>query len=291
MATTTTVRGWWSSYRCLPVALRTPIQLFGRNAGYCAGPAYDAFKALEQALVATGYKGVRSVWIPRNCPTGIAGQTCSKSGSGCSLHNYGVAVDIDPFGYGNPHFQSPYGKGWDFSDCKITKDQVAAVEGIRNTNGDQLFRWLGWLIGDTQHFEIQVPPTRAKVNWTTVPGVPAPEPGPGGLDVVITRATTGVEATDFQRYLNDQGYTDAKGAVLVVDGKLGDKTFEAYAKLLVAIKFPAQAKGKEAATMSALSTQAARKVPSHGHKYAPDPHSHAENAPVKHGHSAKTTVV
>ncbi len=78
-------------------------------------------------------------------------------------------MDIDPFGHGNPHFEKPYGQGWDFDDCKITEGQVEAVEGLTNTRGEQLFRWLGWLIGDTMHFEGQVMPSRTQVDWGSLP--------------------------------------------------------------------------------------------------------------------------
>ncbi|KKK52649.1 hypothetical protein LCGC14_3102770, partial [marine sediment metagenome] len=83
---------------------------------------------------------------------------------------------LDPYGYGNPHFKVPFGqrpkgwsRGWDFRDCKITRAQVKAIESIRNTHGEIFFRWLGWVIGDTMHIEPQIPPSRAQIDWTTVP--------------------------------------------------------------------------------------------------------------------------
>jgi len=254
--------------------------MFGLKAGYCASPAYEGFTAQEQALVHSGYVNVRSIWVPRNCPTGIGGATCQSNGTGCSLHNYGIASDIDPFGYGNPHFQAAYGKGWDFSDCKITEKQVLAVEAIKNTNGDKLFRWLGWAIGDTMHFEYQVPPTRTKVDWTTVLGGQ-----PGGTDDVITRATKGIEAEDFQRALNSLGLKDASGAVLKVDGVLGDKTFQAYNKGLAELSGVGWPVSNEVATNSALAAIAAKRtatgVVPHGHSYAPAGHGHTATTEVK----------
>lgn len=170
----------WVAYRCLngkADSLRKPLTLFGRNAGYCAAPMYDAFKAQEMALTAKGYTDVKSIWVPRNCPTGIGGQSCEADGTNCSLHNYGVADDIDPFGHGNPHFYVGWGKmpkdwnrPWNFSDIKLTRAQVEAVEAIRNVQGEQMFRWLGWINGDTMHFEGQVPPSRCEVDWFTVAG-------------------------------------------------------------------------------------------------------------------------
>lgn len=164
------MRSWWREYRCINQSpgLRTPISLLGRNAGYCAIPFYEGFIALQMALQSEGYVNCQSIWIPRACPAGIGGRACQADGTSCSIHNYGVAVDIDAFGFGNDHFQRPYGDRWGFSDCKITLLQVEAVERIKNTDGETMFRWLGWAIGDTMHFEGQVPPTRTKVDWSTV---------------------------------------------------------------------------------------------------------------------------
>lgn len=160
----------WAAYRCLneKPTLRTPIALYGLSAGYCATPYYEAFRAFEMALRSEGYGDVKSVWIPRSCPGGIAGRVCQADGTSCSIHNYGVAVDIDPFGHGNPHFERPYGNGWNFQNCKLTALQVGAVEAIKNTFGEPMFRWLGWPIGDTMHFEGQVSPDRVRVDWSTV---------------------------------------------------------------------------------------------------------------------------
>lgn len=229
MVSTSTMRLWWSAYRCTDDALSTRIELFGRNAGSAADPAVDAFKAFEQALTNTGYTNVRSVWIPRPCPLGIGGKTCYPSGAGCSLHNYEIAVDLDPWGYGNPHFYAAYGDGWNFDDIKLTREQVEAVEGIRNVDGERMFRWLGWLIGDTMHFELQVRPTRVEVDWSTVPtttkDVTAMLPlkqGDGGEGREDRRS----DVAWFQAMLNKLG------AGLRSDGIYGPKTSEAVARYL-----------------------------------------------------------
>lgn len=175
--TTTTMRRWWSDYRCIYSSDNVPITMFGRNAGICARPFYEPLRAAQQALIFTGYTEVKSIWVPRKCPTGIGGRTCQSDGTSCSLHNYGVAFDLDPFGYGNPHFYADYGeysrvlgRKWDINDCKLTIPQVRAVESIKNLQGEVMFRWLGWFNGDTMHFEGQVPPSRTQVDWGTVPG-------------------------------------------------------------------------------------------------------------------------
>lgn len=222
MVSTATMRSWWSAYRCLPGStLEKPITLFGLNAGVCASNAYDGFKALESALVANGYRNTASVWIPRDCSTGIGGKPCQSDGTNCSLHNYGVAVDIDPYAHGNPHFLKAFGDGWDFTDCKITRPQVTAVEAIRNTTGEQYFRWLGWAIGDTMHFELQVPPSRTEVNWSTVPGTPpAPDPG-GNFDMLqpCKKGDTGLHVEALQVMLTSAGFPPGE-----IDGVYGDAT-------------------------------------------------------------------
>ena len=202
MTTTTQMRAWWPDYRCGHSSNRL-ITMFGRNAGEVAGPMYEPMKAQESALVATGYRNVSSIWIPRNCPTGIGGRTCQTDGRNCSLHNYRVADDLDPFGHGNPYFRDSNGRGipfsagrWDFSDTKITRPQVDAVEGILNTQGLPLFRWLGWLIGDTMHFEGQRPPTQCRVDWATVPGG-----GELGDGMFVVRGDKGPQVEYWQRRL------------------------------------------------------------------------------------------
>lgn len=194
--------------------------MFGRFAGEVARPMYDPMKAQEQALVATGYRNVNSIWIPRNCPTGIGGKTCQSDGTNCSLHNYKIADDIDAFGHGNPHFKKKYGDGWNFSDCKITRAQVEAVEGILNTGGDPLFRWLGWLIGDTMHFEGQRPPSQCQVDWATVPGSRI------GDDMFAVRGDKGPIVEYWQRRLVRLGedLTFSGGPPHGIDGDYGGKT-------------------------------------------------------------------
>jgi hypothetical protein len=68
-----------------------------------------------------------------------------------------LAVDIDPTQ--NPHFQRPFADKWDFSNIRLTRPQVEAVEALETTSGVRIFRWLGWTEGDTMHFEINCPPT------------------------------------------------------------------------------------------------------------------------------------
>lgn len=167
MATTRQVRYWWRAYRCEPGEV---TNLLGFSVRLRA-QAHEAGRALEQVLSAKGYDP-DIIGSHRWCPTGIGGKTCQSDGTNCSLHNYSLALDFDPFGAGNPHFQKSYGNGWNFSDCKFTRDQVEAVEAIRTNSGKQVYRWLGWAIGDTMHFEITCSPAdlATGINWNTVEG-------------------------------------------------------------------------------------------------------------------------
>lgn len=219
---TAQTRKWWADYRCGKGSSKA-ITMFGRNAGTVATPAYDAFKAKEGVLVATGYRNVKSIWIPRNCPTGIGGKTCQPDGSNCSLHNYEIADDLDPFGHGNPHFNKKFGNGWDFDDCKLTRPQVEAVDAILNTSGEQMFRWLGWAIGDTMHFEIQVPPNRTQVDWSTVQG--SDGEGPQGENMFVVKGDKSPQVEYWQRRLVRLGedLTFPGGPAHGLDGVYGGK--------------------------------------------------------------------
>ena len=173
------MREAWKEYLCISDhPERRDVTILGRNAGWCPPEMLEPFEALSQALTKTGYQSAFSVWVPRNCPIGIGGRTCRDDGTDCSLHNYGVAVDIDPpnpsnkeirDGSANPIFGE---KGhWSFGDIKLTDRQVDTVRAIRTKGGDQLFGWLGdSSINDTMHFEVRVPPAATRVDWRTVPG-------------------------------------------------------------------------------------------------------------------------
>ncbi len=103
----------------------------------------DAWTAFETTLSGLAYPKPRSAWVDRECPTGIGGKDCQPSGVDCSLHNYGLAIDIDPFELGNNHFGTRFDDGWNFADTRVTRPQVEAIEGIRTLTGTPVFRWLG----------------------------------------------------------------------------------------------------------------------------------------------------
>jgi len=104
--------------------------------------------------------------------------------------------------------------------------------------GDRLFRWLGRDLGDTMHWQIDVPPERAIVDWTTVPGDGvAPPPSEGGivyLPLIYSDGfTTNPDRRDdvewLQRALIRAGF-NPKG----IDGKYGNDTASAVKNLAAA---------------------------------------------------------
>ena len=173
MAFTSTVRSWWDYRRCGMGEPRAQ-GFFGRHTVWQQPELADAVLALEQAHIESGYVPSSDGFIGsrRSCPHGIAGALCKSSGSGCSLHNYVIAYDVE-YNY-NRHIRAKtypedFGASWFPAVCKYTLAQVRAIEGVKNVEGEQMWRWLGWAIGDFMHWQVNVPPSRATVDWNTVP--------------------------------------------------------------------------------------------------------------------------
>ncbi len=175
MASTYTVRNWYYLYRCSP-GVKRPEGFFGRHTVYEQGVTHDAVTALERGHIGAGYLPAADGFIgsKRWCPSGLAGKECQPSGSGCSLHNYILAFDIE-YNY-NIYIRTrvtpeDFDEEWFPAVCKYTLEQVRAIEGIHNTQGEQIWRWLGWGIGDFMHWQINVPENNLQVDWNTVPGM------------------------------------------------------------------------------------------------------------------------
>ena len=175
MAFTTKVRFWWEMYRCSPGVLRAE-GFFGRHPVREQLVAHDAVTTLELGHYNTGYVPNPDGLIGsiRRCPKGIAGAVCQPSGSGCSIHNYVAAYDIE-YNY-NRYIRASitpedFDEWWFPAVCKYTLAQVRTIEGIKNIFGEQIWRWFGWSIGDFMHWQINVPPERCEVDWNTVPGM------------------------------------------------------------------------------------------------------------------------
>ncbi len=154
------MRELWAPYRCIAKSKESKSQLvlWGKKRGFTPSICLDGWAALESTLLATGYPVPKRAEVGRACSQGIdKSKPCAPSGENCSLHNYGIAVDIDP--PLNKHFESPFAKKkWDFSKTKVTRSQVEAVERIKTKEEIRVFRWLGWAIGDTMHFEFNLGP-------------------------------------------------------------------------------------------------------------------------------------
>lgn len=136
------------------------LRILGRFPVKVHVAARDATLALEAALRATGYE----------YPTDYIGSLSVRAIAGTSTwsaHAYPLAIDLDYGGDNpespdhpgidkNPHLHEPIPRGF-VSDPRfqITEAQVNAVEAIRTNSGARVWRWLGWSIGDTMHFEIR----------------------------------------------------------------------------------------------------------------------------------------
>lgn len=166
---------------------------YGRTIGGVPTPWVDAVKALERALMATGYVA-QSRWAYNF--RGIGGRPCSCASSiYCSLHAYGIAIDIDPA-------QNPYiGGGFSWAKTKFTPLQIAAVEAIKNTGGDQMWTWGGrWSSRqDYMHFQARVVPADTQVDWSTVAGYQQED------DVALKRGDRGKLVERYQVWLNRAG--------------------------------------------------------------------------------------
>lgn len=167
------VRLGWTAHLGNAVNL-VSLRLFGRYPIRVQVELEEAMHAFGRALSLTGYED----------PTDYVGsymyRTIGNAGKVWSEHAYGVAVDWD---YGgdtdgdgdptidkNPHIHRPivsgdpgFGVEW-----QLTERDVRAIEGIKNTYGEQMWGWLGWKIGDTMHFATKVRPDRTRVDWSTV---------------------------------------------------------------------------------------------------------------------------
>lgn len=128
-------------------------------------PAVDA---MHEALIFSGYE----------YPCDYIGSYLKRPIAGTdvwSWHSYGGAIDLDYGGDNpdspdhpgidkNPHIHEPIQRGFvQDGRFQITEAQVEAVERIRTVNGKQVWRWLGWAIGDTMHFEPACKPSDIKL--------------------------------------------------------------------------------------------------------------------------------
>lgn len=161
MAFTAKVREWWAPFRC-DGANFTKVNFLGTYPVTTQVRLVPAVEAMEQALRLTGYP--EPAW-----PTGSYNCRKIAGTDAYSLHAFAIALDVDYDA--NPHLRQRIRPGFGTDPrFRITEEQVRAVEAIRNIQGEQMWRWLGWAIGDTMHFQINVPPSRVTVDPSTVGG-------------------------------------------------------------------------------------------------------------------------
>lgn len=134
----------------------------------------DAFNAFHNVLIAVGYENpcdyVGSYHY--RAITGTDGLASTHAYATAIDHDYGGDTDGDgdPTVDNNPHIHRiirpgdpGFGVVW-----QILEWQVEKLEAIENTHGEQMWKWLGWPIGDTMHWQIDVAKDRVEVDWSTV---------------------------------------------------------------------------------------------------------------------------
>ena len=159
------IRSAWGDWHCKKGPGKfVDVKFFGKGVNGVPAPAYDAYKALEQALQSAGY-----------APSSSGSFNCRHIGNNpnkpWSLHAYGIAIDIDPK-------QNPFTKGDPYSG-KFQKSHVDAVLSIKNTSGRTVWEWGGsWRTPDRMHFQLDQGPSGVGIDWSTVPGAdPVELPG------------------------------------------------------------------------------------------------------------------
>jgi D-alanyl-D-alanine carboxypeptidase len=172
------LRDAWREYECAEHRM-VWLRMFRRRTP--VNPlTTEAFAALAQALQATGYRPMHSVWNYNCRPIAGSGRQ--------SLHGYGLAVDIDPpcnphrVGRPGPARFSPAATQEERcrdvragrADTSFTPAQVAAVEAIRTVDGLQVFAWGGrWpRHPDSMHFQINVSPRELRRGIARSGGAP-----------------------------------------------------------------------------------------------------------------------
>jgi hypothetical protein len=213
MAYTSTKRRWWADYLCdKGASSRVSMSFFGRSPVRAANrDVADAFRALEQALLGSGYVPTSGGFIGSyNCRK-ISGT------SNWSLHAYAIAIDVE-WNY-NPHLKKTNpDMAWVYARCKFTPANYAAVLRIKNTQGTTMFRWLGPVNADTMHWEIDVPPDKCKVDWNTVPG------DGGTEEQMLSQGDKGRSVTHYQERI--LAWNSAALPKFKADGDYGSETVE-----------------------------------------------------------------
>ena len=219
---------WWMDW--IPGRDRMRVRFFDRYPT-TAPPAVPAVMALERALLDSGYEPREGSPIGSYAARYVGGGALQYDADGklllrspdtgrpVSLHAVPIALDVE---YDrNPYLSEPVPRGFGTDDrFALTEANVAAAEAIVNVHGERIWRWLGYGLGDTMHFQLDVPPDRC---------APAPQ---GGNEVepitterwrallrpedVDAMAAAGVITEDERRYWRDlpadEDYDDLRDA-------------------------------------------------------------------------------
>jgi hypothetical protein len=224
MATHKQIEAWWADRRC--EGPHVSLNMNGRYPVRLQPELEAAGNALAEAIMTNGYRS----------PMGATGSyNCRKIGGSdtWSLHAYGVAIDWD---YGvNPYLRGTKIEPGFKNDYRfeLTEWQVNAVEAIKNDDGASIWRWLGWTIGDTMHFQVDVPPDKCQPASTVTPPVTPPTEDYMYIPVEYTDGFNSNPAkraavAGFQGALKIKGFADSNSqSVDGVDGKYGNGTIAA----------------------------------------------------------------
>jgi len=186
------LRRAWRAFECAPSRLvKIP---FGPDEIRVAPPSVEAWQALWKVVDANGYSVRTGDTDSYSCRE-------NASGTGRSLHSFGIALDIN--WDTNPWIDHPCVRPVRFSgkssqpqrarevpaisDTDMTAAMIADVRAIKTKTGERVFVWGGdWSsVKDCMHFEIDLAPQGLAVgiDWTTVrgaDGAPAASPVPSG---------------------------------------------------------------------------------------------------------------
>lgn len=197
----------WASYLGKTDTLIS-MTLLGRTPVKVQDFWQPAVEAMEQALVDTGYEN----------PCDYIGSYKKREIAGTdfwSWHSYGAAIDLDYGGNNpespdhpgidrNPHLHEAVAPGFGTDTrFQITEAQVNAVESITTGNGNPVWRWLGWSIGDTMHFEPACTPDDARTGITYNPD--------GETEMTLDRWVTRLRDIDIDRMVEINILTVAEG--------------------------------------------------------------------------------
>lgn len=164
MLTQSQLRSYWAPRCTGPWAT---VSLYGAGKVTVRPVIVEAVKALNQILTAYGY-------TTRYSDTGAYVCRQNTSGTGWSLHAYGIAMDIN--WNSNPYSSTLRTDMFRYGDGRMPY----RICDIRTNNGKQVWNWGGNWSGnkDAMHYEIVCTPAdiRTGINWSTVYGGGSPTP-------------------------------------------------------------------------------------------------------------------